>query len=107
MSSIDRYFGTADAIILAEDQITIVDLKYGLGVKVYAENNEQLMLYALGAVQKYSEGRSIKSVRMIIVQPRLSHISDWTISIDDLNHFADEVRKTASVALTSNGEQIH
>lgn len=36
-------FGTSDAVILKDPTLTVVDLKYGMGVKVDAEDNEQLM----------------------------------------------------------------
>ncbi len=42
-------FGTADALIIANNTIEVIDLKYGKGVKVDAQNNPQLMLYGLGA----------------------------------------------------------
>ena len=37
-----------NSVILFDDRLVIVDLKYGMGVKVDAEDNEQLQLYALG-----------------------------------------------------------
>ncbi|WP_034650122.1 DUF2800 domain-containing protein, partial [Corynebacterium vitaeruminis] len=41
-------FGTGDCVIIAEPTLQIIDLKYGQGVMVEAEENPQLMLYALG-----------------------------------------------------------
>lgn len=46
--------GTADAVIVTPDELVIVDLKFGRGVEVDAEENEQLMLYALGALAQYA-----------------------------------------------------
>lgn len=45
--------GTADAVIVAGDELIVVDLKFGRGVSVGAEENTQLMLYALGALDKF------------------------------------------------------
>jgi hypothetical protein len=45
--------GTSDAIIIHPDRITVVDLKYGMGERVDATENEQLQMYALGAVHDY------------------------------------------------------
>lgn len=42
-------FGTADCIIINDTNINIVDYKNGVGVKVSAFKNPQMMLYALGA----------------------------------------------------------
>jgi hypothetical protein len=49
--------GTADAVLVIEwpdntSWIDVWDLKYGCGVEVEAENNEQGMMYALGAIEK-------------------------------------------------------
>lgn len=44
-------FGTADMVIASPDKLHIIDLKLGKGVPVYAENNTQLMIYALGVLE--------------------------------------------------------
>ena len=46
-------FGTADCVVINDNLMEVIDLKYGKGVPVYAEWNKQLMLYGLGALQKY------------------------------------------------------
>jgi len=74
-------FGTSDAIILAGDTITIIDLKYGMGVRVNAEENEQLMLYALGALETFGVTGNYTKAKLVIVQPRLDHISEWEVAI--------------------------
>ena len=74
-------FGTADCIILAGDTIKIIDLKYGMGVKVDAEENEQLMLYALGALETFGILGDFTKAKLVIVQPRLNHISEWEVAI--------------------------
>ena len=88
---VDGGFGTADAVILNGQHIHVVDLKYGMGVPVSAENNPQGMLYALGAYAAVSHIVDIKSVTISIVQPRLDSISEWTITIPDLLRWADWV----------------
>ena len=77
-------FGTGDCVILYDDTLHIVDLKYGKGVAVSAENNPQLRLYALGAVQEYSLLYTIRQVQMHIVQPRLDNISTDSLTADEL-----------------------
>ena len=77
-------FGTSDAIIIDGDTMRVIDLKYGKGIPVYAENNSQGMLYALGAYNDYGTLCDIKQVVITIVQPRLDHISEWTIDLEDL-----------------------
>src|SRR6202795_5157042 len=94
--------GTADAVI---DQpgtktLTIEDLKYGTGEKVYAENNPQLLLYALGMLADVElMGHSVEEVTLVICQPRLGHIDEWTLSVADLLMFALTARSAVRHAL--------
>jgi len=81
---VPKGFGTSDVISITDDTIIICDLKYGKGLKVDAENNPQAMLYALGAYAEYELTHEIKQVIIYIHQPRLDHISEWRISIEDL-----------------------
>lgn len=77
-------FGTIDAAVIGNGILEIIDLKYGKGVKVGAEDNSQLMLYALGALLEYDWLYSIQKVRMSIYQPRIDNI-------DTAEQFADEL----------------
>lgn len=45
--------GTADAVIVAGEELIVADLKFGMGVEVSAVDNKQLMLYALAALDKF------------------------------------------------------
>lgn len=76
-------FGTSDVIVIDDDTIYIIDLKYGRG-RVEADNNTQLMLYALGAYAEYELLHEIKKAVLVIHQPRLDHVSEWETSIPDL-----------------------
>ena len=95
-------FGTSDAIVINGDTMTIVDLKYGKGIRVDAENNTQGILYALGAVNDYGMLFDIKTINIVIVQPRLDHISEWTIGIDELNRWGERLKQAAELALSEN-----
>lgn len=82
--------------------LTITDLKYGKGVWVYAENNDQGQLYALGALAYlallYGDLPPIDRVVIRIAQPRLDHFDEWEVSLDELWGFADETRQKAAEA---------
>lgn len=93
-------FGTSDAVIfspLADGtyELQVRDLKGGKGVKVYAERNKQLLLYALGAYGEFSLIYDISRIRVAIHQPRLNHISEWDCSVEELLAFADEAKAAA------------
>lgn len=85
--------GTADAVIISSDgkTLTVIDLKYGMGLRVEAENNEQLMIYALAALNQFEALGDFTTVKMIIHQPRLDHVSEWECSRAKLEEFKEEV----------------
>lgn len=87
--------GTADAIIAMRDELIVIDLKTGRGVKVDAEDNEQLQIYALSALDEYSYLGDFKQIRMGIVQPRLDHVSESVIGIKELRQFGVVVAAAA------------
>ena len=99
-------FGTGDCIIVADNILEIVDLKYGKGVRVEAAGNPQMRLYALGALAKYSTLFDIDTVRMTIFQPRLSGVqSSDEISVKDLLEWANKyVKPRAKLAYKGEGE---
>ena len=92
-------FGTSDVIIIDGSTLRIIDLKYGQGVEVYADNNSQAQLYALGALSDFGDFADIERVEVAIVQPRRDHISEWSISKKDLLLFGDKVSQAAKAAL--------
>lgn len=93
---VDGGFGTLDAGLLTDDIWIVADLKYGTGIKVFAENNTQLKMYALGLYQKYCDLYECNGFKLCIVQPRLDHIDEWEISLDELIVWADEVLEPAA-----------
>ncbi len=89
--------GTADAIIIGDGSLHIIDLKYGKGVAVSAKNNPQIRLYALGAIREYQLLYDLTKVHMHIYQPRVSDgISEEVMQVDDLINWGEEVVKPAA-----------
>lgn len=100
-------FGTGDCIIIADGTMEVVDLKYGKGVEVSAENNPQMMLYALGALEDLGFIYDVEKVRMTIAQPRLDNFSTWEISVEDLLAWAEgELTEKAKEAWEGNGSPV-
>lgn len=102
-------FGTCDCIMIGGDTITITDYKHGKGVEVSAENNSQMMLYALGALKKYAPiyGDTIKNVRMCICQPRIkSEPSIWELTVDELKAWGLSIKPIAEKAFMGLGEFV-
>lgn len=98
-------FGTCDAVVISNGHLTIVDLKGGVGVLVRAEQNEQLMLYALAALDAYDAIYGpIHTVKMVIHQPRLDHVDEYETPSAELYRWADEfVRPRAELAWKGEG----
>lgn len=99
-------FGTADAIIIADGMMEVIDFKYGKGVEVSATENTQMMIYALGALDAYSWEYDIRCVRMTIIQPRKQNISEYELSVEELSKWQEEkLTPAARKANKGEGEQ--
>ncbi len=100
-------FGTADAVIIADGTMEIIDFKYGKGVKVSAVKNPQMMIYALGAYQQFSFEYNIERVRMTIVQPRIDNLSEYELNKWDLLAWATyQLHPKAKEAYEGKGHQM-
>lgn len=88
-------WGTADYVAITEDrELQIHDLKYGM-VHVDVEENTQLIVYALGAYQKYHKKYLINKVRMIIHQPKLNAVSEYTLTSAELKQWGVKIKEQA------------
>ena len=101
-------FGTADVLIFCSGHIWFIDLKYGQGIRVEAEENHQLKAYALGAIEL---GRlffsKIKNISLTIYQPRIDHIDTWETTVDKLIDWAEnDLRAKALMAWKGEGELV-
>lgn len=96
-------FGTGDCVIIADNILTVIDFKYGVGVLVEAEQNPQMMCYALGALALFDNIYDIENVVMTIFQPRRDNISTYEISKKELLKWADEILSPAA-QLAAKGE---
>ena len=98
-------FGTADCVIVADDTLTVIDLKYGVGILVDAEQNTQMMLYALGALLMFDGIYDIETVTMTIFQPRRDNVSTFSMRKSELIDWAENVLKPkAELAYKGEGE---
>lgn len=97
-------FGTADCVMVYGNTVHVFDFKYGKGVQVDAEQNPQMMLYALGAYAAYKMLYPIEQICMTIVQPRIDHVSEWTCTLEELLSFGEKVKEKAALAIEGKGE---
>lgn len=101
VTNVPPQFGTSDVVIakVAKRQLVVRDLKYGRGVQVFAKGNPQMQLYAVGALDEYGMLYDFDTVRMIIDQPRLNHVDEWTCTVEELRQFEKRAEQRAYHAL--------
>lgn len=103
-------YGTADCLMIGAEGGTttlhVIDFKYGKGVPVEAEENPQMMLYALGAYLDYAPIYDIDLVKMTIVQPRIrSEPDSWELDANTLLAWANAVvEPAAKLAMQGQGD---
>ena len=98
-------YGTADCIIAADENLHVIDFKYGQGVLVNVEHNSQLMCYGIGALNLFDGIYDIKTVTLHIFQPRRENVQSWTITVDELKDWAEnELKPKALMAMNGEGE---
>lgn len=99
-------FGSVDVTLVSDKTIHIIDLKYGAGVRVLADMNEQMLMYALGTL-KSLESDHIEKIRMTIAQVRLDHYDTFEMSKGELLDWAEKVLKPAAkAAIQGKGKQV-
>ncbi|MFA6934706.1 MAG: DUF2800 domain-containing protein [Sphaerochaetaceae bacterium] len=104
-SYVPEGFGTGDALIITDGRLHIIDFKYGKGVLVEAQENSQMMLYALGACEMLGSLYEIDEITMTIFQPRLGNISSWSMTNSELYSWANlTLAPAAKMAIKGEGE---
>lgn len=98
-------WGTGDYVMYEDfGYLFVLDFKYGKGIFVEAENNKQLLYYALGAMSTLK--LECPRIVMFIVQPRIEtkqgFIRSWEITVDLLAEFAEELEEHARATEKKN-----
>lgn len=100
-------FGTADFIAVGDDLMVVADLKTGQGKPVPIQGNEQMRLYALGALRAVAGIFPVRRVRMAIVQPKVyDEPQEDEITIEELQQWAAEIAPIAQRAYRGEGEFV-
>lgn len=97
-------FGTGDCVVIGDGSLHIVDFKFGWNL-VNAEENPQMKLYAIAALEMFDGIYEINEVSMSIFQPKRLNISTFKVSKEALYLWAEEVLvPTAKLAFDGSGE---
>lgn len=98
-------FGTADCLIVSDNNLHIIDAKYGVGCYVEVAGNPQLMCYGIAALSIYESLYDIKEVTLSVFQPRRENVQTWTISVENLKAWAEnELKPKAEMAAKGQGD---
>ena len=98
-------FGTADALVVADGTLHVIDYKNGKGVLVECEDNSQMRCYGLGSLQMFDGIYDIQNIEMTIYQPNRDNISTCMLVKEDLLEWADEIlAPAAALAFEGKGE---
>lgn len=97
--------GHVDAVVINGATLHIIDLKTGRG-EVSAENNSQLMLYALGIYHEIEMFYDIDTIKLHIVQDNqmITNTNSWELGVDDLLDFGEWIAERAKLALAEDSE---
>lgn len=99
---IPESMGTSDCVIIADDEIEIIDFKYGM-YRVPA-TSLQLRIYALGACELFRNLYDFTRVRMTIYQPRLGAVDEASMDVEELYRWAaEELKPRAELAFAGQG----
>jgi hypothetical protein len=82
--------GTSDCIVIKPQvgEVVVIDLKGGKGVLVDADENRQGTMYGSGTVHDLDLIYGpFKRLTVVIIQPRLQHVSEWSCSIEELEGY--------------------
>jgi len=85
--------GTIDFVALWPNRVLIADLKAGY-TKVMA--GSQLKRYALGVREQYGHLADFETFKLAIVQPKLDHIDEVTLTDAELDDYAAEAKQSAA-----------
>lgn len=93
-------YGRLDDARAKNGLVVITDLKYGK-VPVFAENNSQLRIYALGFYLTFGHLYNIEGFKLRISQPRIDYEGEEVITIEQLLEWADRVIRPTEEKLES------
>lgn len=99
-------FGTGDCVVIGNGSLHIVDFKFGWTF-VHAEDNPQMKLYAIAALELFDGIYDISEVSMSIYQPRRENASTYTVFKEALYQWAEDILvPTAKLAFEGGGEFV-
>lgn len=98
--------GTTDVWIIKGSVAHSIDLKWGMGVQVFAKDNEQQEMYTDAGLQEFDFLEEVEEIHLHILQPRLQHFDEHVLSRAELAARIDLIRKASKEIAFTPGEML-
>jgi hypothetical protein len=81
--------GTADIVIVTPKRMIVIDWKFGKGVFVSVNDNDQLRAYAAGAAQDYRTLHGFDCIEIHVCQPALDNYNAEVLSPEEMTDWIE------------------
>lgn len=98
--------GTTDVWIIKGKVAHCLDLKYGMGVQVFAADNEQQEMYTDAALQEFDLLGEVEQVHLHIVQPRMNHFDEAELTREELDAKIETIRQASKKIAFTPGDEL-
>jgi hypothetical protein len=95
--------GTADIIAMTGSELMVADFKTGYQ-EVIAEENTQLLLYAIGAMEDM--GWMYDQVLLVIIQPSCGEPKEWVLTKSEMMKRVTEMEPKVKLALSKDAPYV-
>lgn len=94
--SVEPATGTTDVWIIKDRVAHSLDLKWGMGVQVFAKDNEQQEMYTDAGLQEFDFLGEVEEIHLHILQPRMKHYDEHVLSRGELDAKIDSIRRASN-----------
>lgn len=98
--------GTTDVWIIKGKTAICMDLKWGMGVQVFAKDNEQQEMYTDAGLQEFDLLGEVEEIELHILQPRMHHFDEAKLTRAELDARIDLIRAASKRIAFSKAEDL-
>lgn len=98
--------GTTDVWVLKDKTAICMDLKWGMGVQVFAKDNEQQEMYTDAGLQEFDLLGEVEEIELHILQPRMQHFDEAKLTRAELDARIDLIRAASKRIAFSKAEDL-
>lgn len=104
-SEVEPATGTTDVWIIKGRVAHCMDLKWGMGVQVFAQDNEQQEMYTDAGIKEFDFLDEVEEIHLHILQPRMKHFDEAVYTRQQLADRVKAIREASlKIALTPADE---